>query len=49
MKNNKGRTVASVIITILILILIAFLAYEIIYLDILGIMGSENTKERKHK
>ena len=42
MKNNKGRSIASVILTILILILIAFLSYEVLYVDIFDIMSSEN-------
>ena len=44
MKNNKGRSVASVILTILILILIAFLAYEIIYVDIFDIMDPDDSE-----
>lgn len=43
MRNNKGRSIASVIIIILILILIAFLFYEIVYIDIFDIMGKDNT------
>ena len=43
MRNNKGRSIASVIITILILILIVFLVYEIVYVDIFDIMGKDNT------
>ena len=38
MKNNKGRSLGSVIIFILILILIAFLIYEVVYVDIFDIM-----------
>lgn len=43
MRNNKGRSIASVILTILILILIVFLVYEIVYVDIFDIMGKDNT------
>ncbi len=44
MRNNKGRSVASVILTILIIILIVFLVYEIVYVDIFDIMKKDNTK-----
>ena len=44
MKNNKGRSIASVILTILIIILIVFLVYEIVYVDIFVIMKKDNTK-----
>ena len=44
MKNNKGRSIASVILTILIIILIAFLIYEIVYVDIFDIMSKDNKK-----
>lgn len=44
MRNNKGRSVASVILTILIIILIAFLVYEIVYVDIFDIMEKDNTE-----
>lgn len=44
MRNNKGRSVASVILTILIIILIAFLVYEIVYVDIFDIMERDNTE-----
>lgn len=37
MKNNKGISIISFILTILILILIVFLGYEIFYADILDI------------
>ena len=42
MKNNKGRSIASVILTILILMLIVFLGYEVLYVDIFDIMSPEN-------
>ena len=41
MKNNKGRILGSVIIIILIFILIAFLLYEVVYIDIFDIMPKE--------
>ena len=44
MRNNKGRSIASVILTILIIILIVFLVYEIVYVDIFDIMKKDNTK-----
>ena len=44
MRNNKGRSIASVILTILIIILIVFLVYEIVYVDIFDIMKKDNTE-----
>ena len=41
MKNNKGRILGSVIIITLIFILIAFLLYEVVYIDIFDIMPKE--------
>lgn len=43
LRDNKGITVAALILIILFLILIAFLVYEIVYVDVLGIMGTRNT------
>ncbi len=42
MKNNNGKSFLSFIIGILMLILIAFLVYEIVYVDILEIMPEGN-------
>ena len=41
MKNNKGISLVSSVIIVLILILIAFLIYEIFYVDIFHIMPKE--------
>lgn len=38
MKNNKGISIISFILTILIFILIGFLCYEVFYVDIFDIM-----------
>lgn len=45
MKNNKGKSIISVILTILILVLIGFLIYEIVYVDIFDFMKKESTIE----
>ena len=45
MKNNKGKSIISVILTILILVLIGFLIYEIVYVDIFGIINKESSIE----
>ena len=45
MKNNNGKSFLSCIIGILIVILMAFLVYEIVYVDILGIMPNNNNKK----
>lgn len=42
MKNNRGRSIISIILTILILILIVFLGYEILYVDIFDLMKENN-------
>lgn len=41
MKNNKGFSLISFVLFILIIILIAFLYYEIFYVDILGIKSGD--------
>lgn len=43
MKNNKGRVTLSFILSILILLLLIFLGYEIVYVDIFNIMPDETT------
>lgn len=48
MKNNKGISIISFILTILILILIIFLGYEIFYIDILDIMGENNISKEEN-
>ena len=41
-KNDKGISLASFILIVLILILICFLVYEIVYVDIFNIMTEES-------
>lgn len=48
MKSNKGISLISFIITILIFILIGFLGYEIFYIDILDIMN-ENSMAQENE
>ena len=43
MKNNSGISLVSIVLTILIFILIGFLSYEILYVDIFNIMNSSQT------
>lgn len=43
MKNNNGKSIISFILTILILILIGFLVYEIVYVDIFNIMEKKSS------
>ena len=43
MKNNRGNSIISIILSILILILICLIGYEIIYVDIFEIMGEESS------
>ena len=45
MKNNKGNSIISIILSILILILICLIGYEIIYVDIFEIMGEESSTQ----
>ena len=45
MRNNKGKSIILVILTILILVLIGFLIYEIVYVDIFGIINKESSIE----
>ena len=41
--EDKGASLSSVILTILILILIIFLFYEIVYVDVFDLAEKENT------
>lgn len=41
MKNNKGISIISLILTILIFILIGFICYEVFYVDIFDIKNGE--------
>ena len=41
MKNNKGISIISLILTILIFILIGFICYEVFYVDIFEINNVE--------
>ena len=41
MKNNKGISIISLILTILIFILIGFICYEVLYVDIFDIRNEE--------
>lgn len=43
MKNDKGRVTLSFILAILILLLLIFLGYEIVFVDIFNIMPDETT------
>lgn len=43
MKNNKGFSIISFILTILILILLVFIFYEVYYVDIFEIMNKESS------
>ena len=45
MRNNKGKSIISVILTILILVLIGFLIYAILYVDIFNFMKKESSIE----
>lgn len=45
MKNNRGNSIISIILSILILILICLIGYEIIYVDIFEIMGEESSTQ----
>ena len=45
MKNNRGNSIISIILSILILILICLIGYEIIYVDIFEIMGEEGSTQ----
>lgn len=49
MKNNKGISIISFILTILILILIAFLGYEVFYVDIFDINGETFVSEEQNR
>lgn len=44
MRNNRGVTAVSAVLTTLILILIVFLLYEIFYVDLFNIMGTRALK-----
>lgn len=44
MKNHRGVTAISAVITIMIIILILFFAYELFYVDLFNLFGTkENT------
>ncbi len=43
MKNNRGKSLISIIVTILILTLIIFLLYEVLYVDIFNIMSADTS------
>ena len=45
MRNNKGKSAISVILSLLILVLIGFLIYEVVYVDIFDIIGKESVIE----
>lgn len=49
MKNNKGISIISFILTILILILIAFLGYEVFYVDIFDINEETFVSEEQNR
>lgn len=49
MKNNKGISIISFILTILILILIIFLGYEVFYVDIFDIKEETLVSEEESK
>ena len=43
MKRDSGKSVISFIISILIIAVFAFLFYEIVFMNVLGIMPNENS------